>query len=92
MKLKGDDKVFWNYKGEIDSNNKACGNGELTSKDIPNFRYTATFLNDEIHGICVSTSEITIVTAEYRRGKVFGKQSIVTLNTTDKQGVTMTES
>ena len=90
MKLKGNEKEIWTYEGEIDSNNKACGEGTLTSKDIPNFKYTATFLNDEIHGICVSTSLITIVTAEYRRGKVFGKQTIVPLSTSDKQGETKT--
>ena len=59
---------------------------------MPGVKYSGTFLNDEIHGVCISTSETTEITAEYRRGKVFGKLTEQSLKHIEKFSPTLTQS
>ena len=52
VKLYGNDYVFTSqYQGEIDQNNKACGQGNLVKENNWDPEAKSTWLNDQRHGI-----------------------------------------
>ena len=44
---------YFEYKGELDMEGKACGHGVAVHSKDPTIRYVGTWLDDEYHGIGV---------------------------------------
>ena len=41
----------WKYTGEVDKQNKACGEGKLFYGESTSYEYVGTFFDDKPHGI-----------------------------------------
>ena len=60
------------YTGEVDENNKACGEGIAKRKSASYSAVEGTWLHNKMHGISM-VSETKF--SEYLHGKAFGKSS-----------------